>query len=202
MARQARRSGGLARLFLVVGVLTILGVTFGAGVYVGRVGAARPVSATAVEREAVRRGEPSAPRMSEPPRLTFYQELTAPLTAPPPPPRPVKSPASLERRSSESAPAATPASPSAPGALAAPASPAPSAPVGGRYTVQVGAYKARKPADELRDSLAAAGHDARVVESDGAGGVRYRVQVGDFASREVARELAARLSGPAFVTTR
>jgi cell division protein FtsN len=72
----------------------------------------------------------------------------------------------------------------------------------GRFTIQVGAYRVRPPADALRATLAAAGHDARVVETDVPNGVRFRVQIGDFASRDAARAAAARLTGPTFVTTR
>src|ERR671934_50 len=48
--------------------------------------------------------------------------------------------------------------------------------------------------ETLRESLASAGHDARVVEGEASGPV-YRVQVGEFATREAARAMAARLSG-------
>jgi cell division protein FtsN len=72
--------------------------------------------------------------------------------------------------------------------------------------VQVAAYRARALAEALRTTLLAAGHDARVVETDPGGGVRYRVQVGVFTTREAARDAALRLAAerslPAFVTTR
>jgi cell division protein FtsN len=75
-----------------------------------------------------------------------------------------------------------------------------------RYTLQVGAYNERQPADTLRAMLAASGHDARVVESDTRGGVRYRVQIGLFDSRQAAQEARARLASEralqSFVTTR
>jgi cell division protein FtsN len=71
-----------------------------------------------------------------------------------------------------------------------------------RFTIQVGAYRVRPPADALRATLAAAGHDARVVETEAPSGVRFRVQIGDFASRDAARDAASRLTGPTFVTTR
>jgi cell division protein FtsN len=71
-----------------------------------------------------------------------------------------------------------------------------------RFTIQVAAYRQRPPADALRATLVAAGHDARVVENDAPNGVRYRVQVGDFASRDAARDAATRFNGPTFVTTR
>jgi cell division protein FtsN len=63
-----------------------------------------------------------------------------------------------------------------------------------RFTVQVASYRVRPQAEALRDSLASAGHDARIVEGDAHGPV-YRVQVGEFSTREAARALAARLSG-------
>jgi cell division protein FtsN len=70
--------------------------------------------------------------------------------------------------------------------------------------VQVAAYNVKPLAEALRTTLAAAGHEARVVEADG--GVRYRVQVGDYPTKDVAREAAARLAAerslPTFVTTR
>jgi cell division protein FtsN len=63
-----------------------------------------------------------------------------------------------------------------------------------RFTVQVASYRVRPQAEALRESLASAGHDARVVEADAHGPV-YRVQVGDFSTREAARAVATRLSG-------
>jgi DedD protein len=63
-----------------------------------------------------------------------------------------------------------------------------------RFTVQVASYRVRPQAEALRDALASAGHDARIVEGDAAGPV-YRVQVGEFPTREAARALAARLQG-------
>src|SRR5882672_6078563 len=94
MAARGRRSSGTARLLVLVGILTVLGVTFGAGVYTGRIWSARSavVAARVPETEPARRGPGRGLRLSEAPapRLTFYQELTAPLTAPPPPPKPAK----------------------------------------------------------------------------------------------------------------
>jgi cell division protein FtsN len=70
----------------------------------------------------------------------------------------------------------------------------------------VGAYNLKRPAETLRATLNAAGHQARVVEAATPNGVRYRVQVGTFATREAAREAAVRLTAersvPAFVTSR
>jgi cell division protein FtsN len=223
MRRPVKRSGGAAGLFVLIGILTILAVTFAAGTYAGRIWATRPHVVAAVapaEREPARRGSDTrASRLAEPaPRLTFYQELTAPLTAPPPPPKPAKAsppplvttgtpptrPAMPERSVTtalDTRPPDTQAAsnrpPTAHAGLAAPATTAAS-----RFTIQVAAYRQRSPADALRATLAAGGHDARVVEHDAANGVRFRVQIGDFVSRDAAREAAARFNGPTFVTTR
>jgi len=72
--------------------------------------------------------------------------------------------------------------------------------------VQVAAYNARPPAEALRTTLAASGHDARVVEAATSTGVRYRVQVGSFSTRQAAQDAAARIGAEralaTFVTTR
>ena len=224
MRRPVKRSGGAAGLFVLIGILTILGVTFAAGTYAGRIWATRPQVVAAVsppERDAARRGADARPtRLAEPaPRLTFYQELTAPLTAPPPPPKPAKSspPPLLTNGAGASKPTlpdrsttettvgrdgATTVSNRPPTTQAGHAPPATTVATTGRFTIQVAAYRLRPPADALRATLSAAGHEARVVENDAANGVRFRVQVGDFASRDAAREAAARFTGPTFVTTR
>jgi cell division protein FtsN len=232
MRRPVKRSGGAAGLFVLIGILAILAVTFAAGTYAGRIWATRAQLVAAVspaEREPARRGgDIRVPRMTEPPpRLTFYQELTAPLTAPPPPPKPAKSSppplvtstappskAAVPERVSSTAPEITlpqtsvgrdgattiSTSPSTP--RAGLASPATTATGTSRFTIQVAAYRQRPPADALRATLAAAGHDARVVENDAPNGVRFRVQIGDFASRDAARDAAARFTGSTFITTR
>jgi cell division protein FtsN len=231
MRRPVKRSGGAAGLFVLLGILTILAVTFAAGTYAGRIWATRPQAVAAVsppaERESARRGgDTRVSRFAEPtPRLTFYQELTAPLTAPPPPPKPAKtsppplltngsaaSKTALPERADTSTPRDKAAVPEAgrDGATAVSNRP-PTAQAGlaatvaattSRFTIQVAAYRQRPPADALRATLAAAGHDARVVENDAPNGVRFRVQIGDFASRDAARDAATRFTGPTFVTTR
>jgi DedD protein len=74
------------------------------------------------------------------------------------------------------------------------------------FTVQVGAYKAREPAEALRARLAAGGHHAYVVQIDAPGSVRFRVRVGSFATREAAQQVADRIGSErslsAFVTSR
>jgi cell division protein FtsN len=238
MRRPVKRSGGAAGLFVLIGILTILAVTFAAGTYAGRIWATRPhmlAAASHVEREPARRGpDTRASRLTEPaPRLTFYQELTAPLTAPPPPPKPAKtSPPPLvtttappskaampERVSSRTSEVTLPETlvgrdgatnvsnrpPAAQAGLASPAtteSAVTTRASTSRFTIQVAAYRQRPPADALRATLAAAGHDVRVVENDAPNGVRFRVQIGDFVSRDAARDAAARFAGSTFVTTR
>src|SRR5688572_817933 len=193
--RSARKPSRMGTIFVVIGLVTILGSTFGAGVYTGRRWGMPAAAKSEARTDGTERPKPPAP-----PTLTFYRELTAPLTAPPPP-KPVKPPKPEDTVVIASRPGPAPAVPAA----AAPAAPATAAPAGG-YTVQVGAYRARPPADALRATLVAAGHEADVTESIAGGEARYRVRVGSFATRDAARAVAARLSAErtlsAFVTAR
>ena len=193
-ARARRRRGGL---LVLIAFLTIIAVTFGAGVYAGRIWMARSVVTVArvTEPETARRpaGRPARAAAAPAPQLTFYRELTAPLTAPPPPPKPAKPAPSLVTTPPVSASVLQ-----RPGEQAdlysATTTPRTAATTAPRFTVQVASYRMRLQAEALRDTLASAGHDARVVEADAHGPV-YRVQVGEFPTREAARALAARLSG-------
>src|SRR3989442_9507390 len=96
MAARGRSSSGTARLLVLVGILTVLAATFGAGVYTGRIWSARAavVAAHAPETEPARRGPGRGGRPPEAPAppLPFYRELTPPPTPPPPPPPPAKTP--------------------------------------------------------------------------------------------------------------
>lgn len=202
--RGRQRGNSRAGTFLaLVGIVGVLGATFVAGLWTGRnwpVIVGNPRSPAAADTPPVKgRGAAERPRPAESlPTLTFYQDLKAPLTAPPPPPRPAKTarPPELKREMPERSEAASTARPE----------PASTGEVAARFTVQVAAYNVRPLAEALRTTLAAAGHDARVVEADQGGGVRYRVQVGAFPTREAAREAAARLAAErslsTFVTTR
>ena len=234
MAPRGRRSSRTARLLVLVGIVAVLGGTFLAGVYAGRIWSAHAavVAAHVPDTEPARRGPGRGGRLPEvpAPQLTFYRELTAPLTAPPPPPRPLKTaPPPLataapdaQRPGEQADVLATPAGVARDGATtisnrpltsraehAAPATTNPTtttpATGPGRFTVQVGSYRVRPPAEALRESLASGGHDARVVAADANGPV-YRVQIGEFPTREAARALATRLAGERpvtpFVTTR
>jgi cell division protein FtsN len=223
MARGRASGSRFGTLLVLAGIGGVLTVTFVAGVWTGRhwplltTPAPPPAAVDTVTGKRLADERKSAP--SALPALTFYQELKAPLTAPPPPPRPTKSqrPPDLAVSAPPPSVAATP--PAAPSRAEPAALPEPSrsdartarsesvtADRNARYTLQVAAYNARPPADTLRAMLAASGHDARVVEADTGGGVRYRVQVGVFESREAAQEARARLAAEralqSFVTTR
>ena len=177
-------------MLFLVGCLTVLGTTFGVGLYVGRYSAAPAIKPA--HDVSARGTRPAAPESG--PRLTFYQELTAPLTAPPPAPKAWREPT---RRPDPPPPAGGDGSPVArDAALLAD---------GRTFTVQVAAYTAKPPAETLRATLAAAGHNAYLAETE-AGGGRYRVRVGNFATRADADAAAVRLRNdfrlPTFVTVR
>jgi cell division protein FtsN len=202
VARGRRGDSRTGTMLVLAGVAGVLTVTFVAGVWTGRhwpLLTGRASSGTPVEATpGARRAPAERPKQAEPlPALTFYHELTAPLTAPPPPPRPARPPRPADKAEG-GPPTASAPPPAGPTGLPSVS--------GAQFTVQVGSYQARGPADAMRTTLAAAGHDARVVEAQTPAGLRYRVQVGAFPTREAAREAATRLAGersmPAFVTPR
>ena len=206
MTRRGRRAPSrLASALFVVGCLGVLSGTFTAGVMAGRLWPRTPSapSQTAARDGAPARGADRTARPKEPtPTLTFYQDLTAPLTAPPPakaakPGRVEKTEKSERSEKLEAAP--KPERPAPEESLPAPSQAA--------FTIQVGAYKAREPAEALRARLSGAGHDAYVAEIDASGSVRYRVRVGAFATREAAQLAADKIVRAerklsAFVTAR
>jgi cell division protein FtsN len=246
--RGGKRDGGsrVGAMLVLVGLVGVLGGTFGLGFFTGRhwprvqvmVGLARPnVQAHAVdpparsrlsgvtthgdkaragseatgarEVHATRSGaaarEESATRRdgarteesgsgalaTEAPRLTFYQELTAPLaslprTAPqssqrPEAPRGTSEPGARSESSSGQRPLERAMVARADGA-------------GERFTIQVAAYGTPRLAETLRGRLAAKGHDAAVSEVATSSGPRWRVRVGTYTSRDDARAAAARLA--------
>ena len=70
------------------------------------------------------------------------------------------------------------------------------------YTIQVGAYKNRRQADDSRQQLAGAGLDAYVVTLAAQEGVaRYRVRVGTYRSRDEAVAAAERLRAQRSLST-
>jgi cell division protein FtsN len=212
----------------VVGCLAVLGVTFALGVAAARhwpdglpgfrgVRSAATAAPTATaqnekERRPEARGfdKDRGKTPAEAPVLTFYHELTAPL--PSPPPLPARPGAKSEAKPVEAKVGPRPAEASRP-ALAAPplaeaafrARTAPSA-LEPRFTVQVGAFKARSQAEALRARLAQGGQEVSVSEFESGGITQYRVRVGSFATREAAREAATRLADErqvaTYVTTR
>jgi DedD protein len=201
-AARARKRRRLGTFFCLVGILAVLGVTFVVGALAGRF-SLRPSSAVANAKTVDRPAKPAPPPQ---PELTFYRELTAPLTAPPPRPKPpAKAPVKREPTPPGPAAGEKPELPARLAADAGSASPATRAGAG-RYTVQVGAFTAREQAETVRARLAASGHAAYVAEGDGAGTARYRVRIGAFTTAEDARQAALRLATEArvatFVTTR
>ena len=228
----------LASLFFCIGCLVVLAVTFALGVAAGRrwptglplPGLGGAPAATAAAREIARRSEARGldkdkvkTRTEPPPVLTFYQDLTAPLTSPPP--RGTARPARVDAKTTDAVkPTPKPGDPTKPGApdaapfddaaphevAEAPSSsatvPGPSVARESRFTVQVGSFKDRAQAEALRARLAEGTVEAYVSEVDVGGVPQYRVRVGAFATREGAREAAARLAQErqlaTYVTTR
>ncbi len=222
----------VATVLVVIGLLGLVGGSFGAGVFVAlhwRYFAA--AMSTAIARSPApaprrgadegRRAEKSARAAEAIPSLTFYRELTAPLSSPAPRPSSAaraekvamaadKMPASGQ----DSAPATVekttvssdePPAPAESGKFTAPAesgkftAPVESgkitAPVGsGKFTVQIAAYKSRSQAEALRETLALKGIGAYVSEIATESGLRYRVRVGPFEDKEAARQKAVRLA--------
>jgi cell division septation protein DedD len=156
------------------------------------------------EAEAVK-----PPQIQE--KLTFYQTLTAPLGAPPPPKTEApkgeaksREEAGKERDRADGAGARR--RPEAAPAVEAGREVAASPPEQG-YTVQIVAYRARPAAEEMERKLKEAGFDAYIATISGDDGrTTYRVRVGSFATRGEAQRMVERLKserGPSpFVTAR
>ena len=202
--RQQRR--GFGTLFVILGIVAVFGGTFMAGFLSGRhwervrvvAGLVKPQAGQEPTRE--RAGAIAQPPL---PSLTFYQELTAPLSSPPP--RAAKGDTRTAR--------AEPAKPELPRADAAKTEAlkpemalAKADAAGSSYAVQVAAYATRAQAEALAGRLTARGFAADVSETTTQTGVRYRVRFGAYPTREVARDALARLATDVhlsgFVTTR
>jgi DedD protein len=230
--RRAREGPGLGQwLALGTAVVVILGLTFALGLLVGRQLARQPastvasvVSASEAARKAttpVRRSgiaqelmADRAPESTE--KLTFYQTLTEPLNSPSAP-RPEPKPVAIKTPASAPPTPATPAPPVASlpplaSRAAEPARPktadaAPGAPATSAWTIQVGAYKNQRQAEELRQQLTAAGLEAYVATRPAKEGqARFRVRIGTYRTREEATAAAERVraqrSLTAFVTVK
>jgi cell division septation protein DedD len=208
--RQHRR--GFGTLFVILGIVAVFGGTFMAGFLSGRhwervrvvAGLVKPQAGQEPARE---RAGASAIAQPPLPSLTFYQELTAPLSSPPP----------RGAKGDTRTPRAEPARPELPRADAARTeAPKPEAKpemalakadaAGSSYAVQVAAYATRAQAEALAGRLTARGFAADVSETTTQNGVRYRVRFGAYPTREVARDALARLATDVhlsgFVTTR
>lgn len=186
--RLRRRSGGGVRrfVFLALAGLVMVSLTFVLGVVVGQKWARnyRPQASSepakkppAPTRRALSEAEAvKPPQIQE--KLTFYQTLTAPLAATPPPPK-----------AEAPKPEVTPREESS------------------TYTIQVVAYRVRPAAEEMERKLKDAGFDAYVAPVSGDDGrTTYRVRVGSFSTRAQAEQMAERLRSErglsTFVTTR
>jgi cell division protein FtsN len=196
--------------------------------------AVRKASA-APSRRGGNAAETMADRVPEPTeKLTFYQTLTEPLnaggpprseakpvtvkvSAPAPEPKPTAAkvstpPAPAPAPAPTPAPAVSVSLPPAPGKGAAPPPPVAKAPAppahanaASAWTVQVGAFKNRRQAEDTRQRLAAAGLEAYVASAAAQDGQpRFRVRVGMYRTREeaavVAERIRAQRSLTAFVT--
>ena len=192
-------------------------------------------ASTAPSRRGGIAAETMADRVPEPTeKLTFYQTLTEPLnaggpprseakpvtvkvSAPAPEPKPTAAkvstpPAPAPAPAPTPAPAVSVSLPPAPGKGAATPlpvakGPAPSAPAqaASPWTVQVGAFKNRRQAEDTRHQLAASGLEAYVASVAAQDGQpRFRVRVGTYRTREeaavVAERIRAQRSLTAFVT--
>lgn len=219
MARR-RRGAGISALFVVLGLVAVLGGTFAAGFFTGRhwervrvvTGLVKPQAGKEPERRALAGKPTETPTV---PSLTFYQELTAPFgrhggASPLPPVTPPtgrsgSAAAKSERPSPTNVPVPATRAPATPEAKAEPKAEAVTqvtapaentartGPARG-YTVQVAAYTTRAQAESLVQRLGTLGFEGDVSETTAPGGVRYRVRVGTYPTKEAARDAAGRLS--------
>jgi len=208
--RRQRAEGRLGSILAIIGCLGLLGFTFGAGFYSGRFWTRAASASSTAAPQASAAPEPRGPAAVAPgvipPALTFYEELTAPLS-PTSPPAPKLAAAELRRAVDKpdlgvarvEDKAGRSEKRDAPAHKAEPETSAP------RFTVQIAAYSVRASAEALRSTITATGHEAYIVENDGPAGVpRYRVRVGSYPTREAAIAAAARLpvAGARYVTSR
>lgn len=214
------RAATRPRLGLLAVGLVIVGLTFALGVLVGRqwVRPTSPLTATGeVQKRPAPAGRKSGLVDAEPEssrdgqdKLTFYQTLTAPLS----PARSFARPggegtpkagevaAGRERPKPEDKAKAEPKARagdgltvlSAGGAADAAVPAGPRSLGGGSWTVQVGVFRTRPPADAVQKQLRDGGFEASVATvSTPDGQARYRVRVGAFKSRAEAERVAGRI---------
>jgi DedD protein len=205
---------------VILGLTFALGLLVGRQIARSSIATAPPPSVSEAARKAAtpasRRGGIAAETMADRPpepteKLTFYQTLTEPLNgtgAAKPDSKPVTgpvtvkvsapSPAPATPPAAAPAPAPVPASPSLPpasGKAGAPAARAPTpAAATSPWTVQVGAFKNRRQAEDTRQQLVSAGLEAYVASVAAQDGQpRFRVRVGTYRSREEAATAAERI---------
>ncbi len=209
--RGGSRFGASQWLALAGAGLVVLGLTFALGLLVGRQWAryTAPLSAMESPRKtapASRRsgltdvGSERVPDYQD--KLTFYQTLTAPLGAVPPP-------AKVDSHAKAATPAkVAPPAPRAPDPAAAKPVAEPRPASASEWTVQVGVFKNAGQAEAVRKRLARGHFDAQITTTAAAedGQPRYRVRVGAFKSKDDAARTAERvrsdLALSTFVTAR
>lgn len=212
--RGTRKRSAVGSFFFLTGCLTVLGGTFAAGIAADRwwlhQTAVRAAAGTPVARDTEKPARRGGGRMEERPSreaaptpvLTFYQDLTAPLTAPPPRERPRAEKTAAVDKPAEKTAADKPADRIG---VETPDRGADTAPAGDngpkRYTVQVAAFNLRSQAETLRATLANAGLEAYVTENEAGGTSRYRVRIGDYATRDAARQAAQHLANERRLST-
>jgi len=220
---------------VILGLTFTLGLLVGRQWARGSAASVTPSASEAVRKASAtppRRGgiaaETMADRTPEPTeKLTFYQTLTEPLNAGGPP-RPEAKPVTVKVSASAppaavkvsapgapatpvASPVSTPAPAAPPVTVSLPPAPGkggattPPAPITSPWTVQVGAFKNRRQAEDTRQHLAATGLEAYVASVAAQDGQpRFRVRVGTYRTREeavvVAERLRAQRSLTAFVT--
>jgi DedD protein len=216
---------------VILGLTFALGLLVGRQLARSSIATATPPSVSEAARRAAtpasRRGGIAAETMADRPpepteKLTFYQTLTEPLNGPgaaKPDSKPVAVPVTVPVTVKVSAPSAAPVTPPtaapapapapaapslppAPGKAAAPAAKAPTTPAAASpWTVQVGAFKNRRQADDTRQQLVSAGLEAYVASVAAQDGQpRFRVRVGTYRSREEAAAAAERIRAQRSVT--
>jgi cell division protein FtsN len=208
MAVRRGQVGWGRRLGLFAAAALVVSLTFALGVLVGRQWARPSLPSQAgtggedvlrapagpepgVAPASGRSSEASASRDQERPekeKLTFYQTLTAPVGPVGP------APGGAERKST--APSRAQATPAAGAITPAPA--AISRPVddgrpGGRWAVQVGAFKSREQAEGVQRRLADSGYAVSITPVAASDGLRYRVRLGGYGTRGEAEQAAMRV---------
>jgi cell division protein FtsN len=195
-----KRKRRLGTILFLVGLLAVLGGTFAVGALAGRL-SLKPSALLGSGPKATARSDKPAPVPQ--PELTFYRELTAPLTPPTSTPKATKreaAPTEARRTTDGTAPEASTRTEleraqAANVGVAAPRGEA------ARYTVQVAAYNVRAQADALRARLATVGLDAYVTEGETGGTTRYRVRIGTYDTAAEARQAAVRIGAQGQVAT-